>query len=151
MCLKNDLAVIEKLNARKSSKIVCYKYLKYRGDCQKLTSPFHKKLLWSPGYVLSDNTMPTYRARHKPLVYHGIHVFKSLDFALKISSAFTHLCYVPVKLEASKSDLLGASDITMAFAKVYLSKEEYEKALRKGKKLYSLLKAAGLVRHEELI
>ena len=121
MCMVNCTISVERL-LKGPSKITCYKVLYFINN--ELQSTVYEKV-WKPGWNKSNSKSTQINKNSGKLIYRGIHVF--LTKPAKNTGKYRRV----VKFTALRSNLIGANNGNLAvFTKVFLSKEEFDKATR---------------------
>lgn len=131
MCLFYDKSFSTRIRNRivkNGKKITCYKVLRVIGNT--LESPYFGEE-YKPGWNVSDRCEIAQGAKEQEYheVYKGIHVFTSKKVAKE--DVLNGRIVVPVTCYAK--DFVGAGCCEAVFMKVFLSRKDYDKALKGSK------------------
>lgn len=132
MCLPYNHENTENFKKKKVKSIMCYKLLEKRKQKNKfiLVSPIYYTKRWLPGECRSNRRSKSVsNSEIRYGVDKGIHVYLTKRAAENNKSSWEVLvkvtCYLKDFIACSNSDYNEA-----VFTKVYLSKEEYDKAVK---------------------
>lgn len=134
MCLFLDMLETQKLLGKNKRTVTVFKIL--RLEKGKLCSLIHNKYVWKPGLNIMAGirrkNIQTYKVKNwfatnsASTISKGIHSYRSL----KITEYHYNPTQIIVKFIANLDDLIGANHEEMVFTKLYLTKQEYNKALK---------------------